>query len=105
MTEYISRESMLSNLNADLDKHDDECEPLTLLIMQRFIKYVEDFPTADVQPIRRGRWYGIPDGLNDDIMCCSECKHQAYWDSEEGQQLFDYCPYCGSKMDLEDRTE
>lgn len=26
---------------------------------------------------------------------CSKCHHEAYWDSEYGQQLFDYCPYCG----------
>lgn len=29
---------------------------------------------------------------------CSHCNHEAYWDSNDGQQLFDYCPYCGYKM-------
>ena len=31
---------------------------------------------------------------------CSHCKHEAYWDSSYGQQLFDYCPYCGHKMKI-----
>ena len=29
---------------------------------------------------------------------CSACGYEAYWDSDYGQQLFDYCPYCGADM-------
>lgn len=32
------------------------------------------------------------------IYTCSFCKSEAYWDTDFGQQLFDYCPYCGEKM-------
>lgn len=53
------------------------------------------FPRADVQPVKRGRWFHIN---NDGFIYCSECNHEAYWDSDYGQQLFDYCPYCGAKM-------
>lgn len=35
---------------------------------------------------------------NHDFWQCSFCKHEAYWDSLDGQQLFDYCPYCGKKQ-------
>ena len=31
---------------------------------------------------------------------CSNCFAEAYWDTDYGQQLFDYCPYCGARMDL-----
>lgn len=48
MNEYISREAMLENLNADLEHHSDEGDPLTVLIMRRFVKYVKDFPSEDV---------------------------------------------------------
>ena len=34
------------------------------------------------------------------IIECSNCKHEAYWDTDYGQQLFDYCPYCGCKMKI-----
>lgn len=47
--QYILKKAMLNDLAAQLEQHSDDCEPLTLLIMQRFIKYVEDFPAADVQ--------------------------------------------------------
>ena len=30
---------------------------------------------------------------------CSNCFHSAYHDTDYGEQLFDYCPYCGNKME------
>ena len=27
---------------------------------------------------------------------CSICHNEAYWDTDYGQQMFDYCPYCGA---------
>ena len=29
---------------------------------------------------------------------CRFCFNEAYWDTDYGQQLFAYCPYCGKKM-------
>lgn len=29
---------------------------------------------------------------------CSVCYKEAYFDTDYGQQLFDYCPNCGSRM-------
>ena len=52
-------------------------------------------PAADVQPVRHGRWEKNDDG----IMVwweCSECHRNAWYD---GDNLFDYCPDCGAKMD------
>ena len=37
----------------------------------------------------------------DSMYYCSKCKHEAYWDTDYGQQLFEYCPYCGSFMEEE----
>ena len=34
------------------------------------------------------------------LMYCSVCKHEAYSDTDYGEQLFDYCPYCGSRMQV-----
>lgn len=33
--------------------------------------------------------------LEHDYYICSACGSEAYWDPDYGQQLFDYCPYCG----------
>lgn len=56
--------------------------------------------------VRHGKWIkGTKEMLREygyyersDIKFCSECKHEAYWDTDYGQQLFDYCPYCGARM-------
>jgi len=40
------------------------------------------------------------------VYACSVCKNEAYWDRDGEQQLFRYCPYCGSRMvDFEERKE
>ena len=62
----------------------------TLYSQQRYV--------IDVQPVKRGKWLHFN---SDGIIFCSECKHEAYWDTDYGQQLFDYCPYCGARMKQE----
>lgn len=59
---------------------------------------LDDINAADVQPVKRGRWFHIND---EGIVYCSECNNEAYWDTDYGQQLFDFCPYCGARMDGE----
>ena len=62
-------------------------------------KAVENAPTIEAEPVRRGRWV---EGINDKWVC-SECgtgNNYAYsWDIT-GYQLQDrYCPNCGAKME------
>lgn len=74
---------------------------------------IDEAPTIDVMPVRHGKWIkGTKEMLREygyyersDIKFCSECKHEAYWDTDYGQQLFDYCPYCGERMDAERKEE
>lgn len=52
-------------------------------------------PYKEPEPVhiqKNGQWTGT------DIKSCSICGNEAYWDTDYGQQLFDYCPYCGSRM-------
>ena len=44
----------------------------------------------------RGKWVRSNSDCN--FIVCSKCGHEAYWDTDYGQQLFDYCPYCGKRM-------
>lgn len=58
---------------------------------------VEDFPAADVAPVRRGRWETVMldherMGCRPTAHYCSDC-HQITW-----FRTF-YCPNCGAKMD------
>lgn len=71
-------------------KHWDECRQIA-----HYDDEIKRQPATEVQPVKHGRWFHIN---NDSFIYCSECNNEAYWDTDYGQQLFDYCPYCGAKM-------
>lgn len=73
-------------------------EEAKALFMAKDVIYSQQKYAADVQPVRRGKWLHLN---SDSFISCSECEHEAYWDTDYGQQLFDYCPYCGAKMEQE----
>ena len=56
---------------------------------------IENFPNADVAPVRHGRWEEASDG--DGIVCpfCRTDFCTIIYDTE----CFNYCPNCGAKMD------
>ena len=72
---------------------------------------IADIPTADVAPVRHGRWlfgkdlpYSWGQILKNKYhLYCSECLEQAFNRSEDNDPDFDvdtsYCPNCGAKMD------
>ena len=67
---------------------------------------IYDAPTADVAPVRHGRWLKSrePLGWNEvDCVACSACDES--WILSEDDDYVDiewnYCPNCGAKMDLE----
>jgi ribosomal protein L37AE/L43A len=85
MTDYIKREDALEQFD-----YYDLGEYLTTQIRDMLM----DIPSADVAPVRHGRWlttyrYGFP------IWECSECGTQT------GTANFPYCYDCGAKMDGE----
>lgn len=59
------------------------------------LRTIDEQPTVDAVPVAYGEW--IPNEST--FYVCSVCDSEAYWDTDYGQQLFDYCPYCGAKMD------
>ena len=73
-------------------KHWDECRQIA-----HYDDEIKRLEAADVQPVKHGRWEN-PVSVGNGIMFCSVCRNEAYWDTDYGQQLFDYCPYCGAKM-------
>lgn len=98
MNEYISRETVLHFIEYN-DKvchyADERYENVVYATTQKICQVVAEMPAADVQPVKRGRWFHLTD---ESIVYCSECNSEAYWDTDYGQQLFDYCPYRGAKM-------
>ena len=52
------------------------------------VKILNQFPVADIAPVRHGRWIEHEDG----VFTCSECGN-----AESNESYF--CRYCGAKMD------
>ena len=110
MAEYIDREALEADLNNRLSAlrykngyYDhytdgfDEC-----------VDRVENFPTADVAPVKYGKWVYDSNGMDWGLgaWICSECgckNNNLGMDNRIKPLLFEgskYCPNCGAKMDL-----
>ena len=85
MSDYISREDAVDELQVKVfhnltDEYYGTMQVLT------------ELPAADVVPVVHGRWI-------DADFCgqyeCSECGNNAV-------DLYNYCPFCGAKMDREE---
>lgn len=82
MAEYIEKAELIKKL----------CFETAEWYYSPTIKTIKEFPVADVQPVKRGKWDGY---------ICSECNVCAdyfisgdfYFDEKP-----DYCPNCGARM-------
>lgn len=61
-------------------------------IVNYYLGVIDDQPTVDAEPVRRGEWIDEGNGL----YSCSEC---LILDHREPKHNF--CPNCGAKMDKE----
>ena len=85
MTDYIKREDALEQFD-----YYDLGEYLTTQIRGMLM----DIPSADVAPVRHGRWAEtVTDGFL--FVSCSDCGFKT------GRIDYNYCPNCGAKMDEE----
>lgn len=89
MPRYIDADKVLETMRSNIDMQE-------LYLPTHFIDLViEDVPTADVQPVKHGRWVENSDpgqNINEHYMC-SECGCTFHnWANDN------YCPNCGAKM-------
>jgi hypothetical protein len=68
-------------------------EHLDDLHMAAAMNAINEMPTVDAEPVKRGEW------IYDEsyTLYCSHCRNVAYY-SEWGAEKFDFCPYCGADM-------
>ena len=92
--EYIRLDITIMGIDGLINEAPTGSQARALLCAKDLI-YDQQRYVSEMQPVKRGRWYHIN---NEGIIYCSECQNEAYWDTDYGQQLFDYCPYCGAKM-------
>lgn len=105
MNEYISREAAVEKITFLCELREIVCNPddeflRGLKNALNAVKSNEVIPSADVQPVKHGRWIDIyeyckaldlrPTGL-EEYYWCSEC------DKAE-KKTSDFCPNCGADM-------
>lgn len=75
------------------------------LCMADDLEAAVDKLTADVAPVRHGRWIWDDEAY----LRCSECTQKAPvtqpYEDEPMSHATNYCPYCGAKMDGENNGE
>ena len=60
------------------------------------ISDIKGMKSADVAPVRHGRWEVVFGSDGKEHMVCTRCRKQ-----QDLTGVFSYCPNCGAKMDLE----
>lgn len=72
-----------------------EDEKLVLSVNKAVCGEIKALPSADVQPVRHGRWIEEPNCM----YRCSSCVN--HYPSIKGYMDYCYCPSCGARMDGE----
>lgn len=104
MNDYISRQAAVAaihELKMSVCGYDNDALDVSLIY-----EVLGEIPAADVQPIKRGRWF-----LRGGNWCCSACNRKTLLTLESniggckeyGTVKTDYCPNCGAKMESEDK--
>ena len=96
MAEYIEREATIELLRS-LGSRDYRREKGTIQEAIKMVSFPEYTPSADVAPVRHGRW--IDKG---EYAVCTECggRSGTQYDGVEPIPLMtQFCPNCGAKMD------
>ena len=98
MAEYIEREAALEAVCKYCCEYD--AERTECICNERLA--VLKIPTADVAPVRHGRWE-----KQSGLYSCSECGMTCPYDVQADVIEYwacNYCPNCGAKMDLENQV-
>lgn len=88
MAEYINKEAVRDALyEADA-------------ILMSGLKILNQFPAADVAPVRHGHWIKRGYVCGENEYECSVC-HETEWRTSASRMK--YCMFCGTKMDRGDK--
>lgn len=108
MTEYISRELIITKINDSKTIESDRMEVGYNLALDDIKDYLEDIPSADVQPVKRGKWEIIRQNkfTGTTILQCTYCKNYFVQRDDTlnaGRGDANYCPNCGAIMKKEEQ--
>ena len=71
----------------------------------RMIKIVQEVPAADVEPVRHGKWEAWMPDKNGETreFICTGCRFMVEMSWKQKECDYEWCPYCGCKMDKEEK--
>ena len=102
MAEYIEREEVIDAIENFL-KMDRYYHPYGRgknIPIKEMVSRVNEIPSADVQPVKHGRWdgYGTCSACGDpwDLLMTNDGDDTGYW-----YEMPPFCPNCGARMDGE----
>ena len=100
LAKYIEREALIAWLKHIPLRDLSDGRGLCRVIMEDdFKKAIKEMPKGiitDVAPVQHGRW--VKRGCK---WQCTHCKVLMSIDGTPKENLLNYCPNCGAKMDLE----
>ena len=93
MAEYIDRVPIIKKLEQRM------LSPETTFINTVLIRLLQGEPTADVVKVKHGKWIERENNY-DTYYDCSVCSESfVFVDGDPIDNLYQYCPNCGAKMD------
>lgn len=116
MDEYISREEVVKEIKSRIFDADDAWESGYNTAMEGIMEWIEHMPSADVQPVKHGKWVERkinrmkwipndddnvnPDDVEPERMTEQKCSYCKRWTIKFTDHIeLNYCPLCGAKMD------
>ena len=99
MSKYIDADRLKNGIMQYADKYGEISCSVTAfnILLERF--------AADVQEVKHGHWKSINrNKYNDDEATCSVCG-VTFSSGYSDPSWWDYCPHCGSRMDLGEETK
>lgn len=91
MAEYIDKQGIIDFLKVQMDTYFPEfCDYATGIKDSMY--HIRQYPLSDVAPVKHGKWNRTTSDYE-----CSNCQYPMDY-------ITPYCPYCGAKMDLEERA-
>ncbi|MDR1630072.1 MAG: hypothetical protein LBS36_07675 [Oscillospiraceae bacterium] len=98
MSRYIDAEQTARTLLSITRVYDSKYQKGFYDGIDRALEAIQDTPTADLAPIRRGKWdYKTVDHSGNALYRCSACKGFV-------RGTYDFCPNCGADMRKEPKN-
>lgn len=103
MPRYIDVDVVIAKCKAIInDKWNEQAAPVSWAdAYANFVDDIENVPTADVEPVRHGRWIEKDSRYVHNFKCsvCNDVRFDI--PTCMGKPLFNFCPNCGAKMNKE----